>query len=32
MNRARIQNFLIRLNERLGGAYKPKMQKMEQEE
>ena len=32
VNRGRILNFLNRLNERLGGAYKPKMQKMEQEE
>ena len=32
VNRARILDFLNRLNERLGGAYKPKMQKLDEEQ
>ncbi|MCF3096768.1 DUF1499 domain-containing protein [Aeromonas australiensis] len=31
-NRARIEDFLTRLNERLGGAYKPKMMKQAEEQ
>ncbi|MFC5707728.1 DUF1499 domain-containing protein [Aeromonas eucrenophila] len=31
VNRARIQDFLIRLNERLGGAIKPKMQTVDED-
>ncbi len=32
VNRARIIDFLNRLNERLGGAYKPKMEKLKEEQ
>lgn len=32
VNRGRILNFLNRLNERLGGAYKPKMQRLDEEQ
>ena len=32
VNRARIIDFLNRLNERLGGAYKPKMEAQEEQD